>query len=193
LFFYPAFITKDSLGNFYVTDWYSGLIRKIDTSGFVSTLAGSGSHCRALDGVFHGPNGIAVDSSGNVFVVDSGNHVIRKINSTGEVTVFAGKNGLHGWSDGQGADAMFHTPSDMAIDSLGNLFVADTYNNVIRKINASGYVTTVAGAPEENGRDDGQALFARFDDPTGIKIDAAGNLFVSERCRIRMIFMGTSL
>jgi hypothetical protein len=134
-----------------------------------------------------------VDSSGSLFVADSGNHVIRKISPTGEVTVFAGSPGESGWSDGHASDAKFNIPWGMAIDSFGNLFVTDAYNQVIRKVNASGYVTTIAGVPQEYGANDGEAVSAKFENPIGITIGAAGNLFVSDRDRIRMVFMGTAI
>jgi hypothetical protein len=189
----PTGITEDSFGNLYIVDVWNGLVRKIDPFGTVSSV-GIGNGCgipmfNDLDP--NASHGIVADSSGNLFMTHYSKNLIHKINTTGHLTVFAG--GESGWSDGQGTAARFAGPTDITIDSFGNLFVVDTYNYAIRKVNASGFVTTIAGTPGLDGHDDGPALTAKFYAPEGITIDSAGNLYVSCTDRIRMIFMGALL
>ncbi|HWK06764.1 MAG TPA: NHL repeat-containing protein [Puia sp.] len=133
----PAGVASDALGNVYVADQFNHKIRKITPAGVVTTLAGSGS-AGAADGAgaaasFNFPAAIAVDASGNVYVADYGNSKIRKITAAGVVTTLAG-NGAAGFADGAGAAASFHYPNGIAVDGPGNVYVADTYNQLIRKI-----------------------------------------------------------
>lgn len=129
---------------------------------------------------FSNVRGIAADSFGNVFISDTSNHTVRKMNPTGAVSTIAGKPGESGFSDGLGSTAKLNGPSQLATDATGNVYVTDTGNHVIRKITPSGMVTTVAGRPGQQGFDDGNATAARFSSPSGIAIDAAGNIFVAD-------------
>jgi uncharacterized protein (TIGR02145 family) len=152
------------------------------TVNMVSTFAGSGAS-GDTDGIgatasFNSPSGVAVDASGNVYVAEFGNNKIRKITSAGIVSSFAG-SGTSGAVDGQGADASFSQPMGVAVDTTGNIYVADTGNNKIRKITSSGYVTTIAGSGIQGDTDDvGDA--ASFNYPTGVAIDVLGNMYVSD-------------
>jgi sugar lactone lactonase YvrE len=155
----------------------------------VTPLAGDGN-AGVVDGAaaasrFADPFGTAVDAHGNVFVADGAGHRIRRIGRDGVVTTFAG--GAAGSTDGIGAAAAFDTPSALAIDRLGNLYVADTGNNAIRKIAPDGRVTTLAGG--ERGYQDGSGRAARFDGPVGVAVDRAGNVVVADTYndRIRRI------
>jgi sugar lactone lactonase YvrE len=129
---------------------------------------------------FNRPAGIARDTSGNLYVVDSGNHKIRKITPSGVVTTVAGKSQTPGSADGVKFDAQFNAPTGIAVDTGGILYVADTGNSTIRKVTPDGTVTTLAGQPGVIGSTDGMGAAAQFDHPSGIALDPAGNLYVTD-------------
>ncbi len=179
----PVGITVDVLGNIFVADYENHSIRKIDSSGNVTTLAGSGS-AGSSDGngtsaSFNSPNELSIDSEGNIYVADRKNHKIRKIDTFGNVTTLAG-TGSPGYNDGISLSASFNSPSRLAVDLLGNIFIADLLNQVIRKIDSSGQVTTIAGQVNDKGSVDGAGNIAKFNDPFGIAVDSSGNIYVSD-------------
>src|ERR1035441_2064424 len=150
----PSGVAVDSAGNVLVADGANQTIRKVASTGVVTTLAGSPGAYGSADGTgsaarFWNPSGVAVDSAGNVFVADSQNGTIRKVTSAGVVTTLAGSAGAWGTADGTGSAARFNHPSGVAVDSTGNVFVADTWNDTIRKVTPAGVVTTLAGSPSE--------------------------------------------
>lgn len=180
----PYAVAADSNGNLYVADTSNNIIRKITAAGVVTTVAGSGAQ-GSNDGAgtaarFHEPRGIAVDGGGNLYVADYRNHTVRKINPAGVVTTLAGTAGTPGSTDGSGASALFKGLAGVAVDSAGNVYVADTDNRTIRKISAAGNVTTLAGTAGMGGSTDGNGAAARFAEPRGIAVDAAGTLFVAD-------------
>jgi len=126
---------------------------------------------------FNAPLGIAADSAGNIYVADTLNHTIRKIDSTGGVVTLAGTAGSLGMVNNSGANARFNLPSGVTADSAGNVYVADTTNHSIRKIDSAGAVTTLAGTTAP-GNTNGGGSIARFNFPSGIAIDSAGILYV---------------
>lgn len=175
-------VAVDSTGNLLVADTGNHAIRKVTPAGVVSTLAGSGASGFA-DGTgtaatFNSPRGIAIDSNGNVFVGDTGNHAIRKITPAGGVTTLAG-SGTAGFVDGTGAVATFNAPKGVALDSSGNVFVADSLNNAIRKITPSGAVSTFSGNGTE-GFGNGTGRAASFNQPVGVAVDSSSNVFVAD-------------
>jgi sugar lactone lactonase YvrE len=148
-FKYPEGIAFDSSGNAYVADVTNNCIRKITSTGDTTTY--SGSAVRGLENgqsgtmaMFNSPVAVAITSTGIIYVIDDFNSCIRKVTSTGIVTTFAG-NQATGYVDASGTAAYFNNPKGLAVDAAGNIYVADTYNNRIRKITSAGVVTTIAG------------------------------------------------
>jgi sugar lactone lactonase YvrE len=191
----PLGIAVDASGNLYVADVGGQKIRKVTANGVVSSLAGSGTRGFA-DGTgtaafFNDPTGVAVDASGNVYIADRGSHRIRKIiplpNGTGVVSTLAG-SGTSGFVDNTGTAAYFNTPSGVAVDASGNVYVSDRFNHAIRKITPAGVVSTLAGNGTA-GYADGTGAAALFNNPYGMAIDASGNLYVADLVshRIRKI------
>ncbi|HWO23673.1 MAG TPA: hypothetical protein VNO30_33255 [Kofleriaceae bacterium] len=184
-FNYPIGAAIDSAGNVYVAEAFNHTIRKITAAGVVTTLAGTAGMSGSTDGAnaaarFFSPTYVAVDSAGNVYVADEYNHTIRKVTAAGVVTTLAGTAGESGNADGTGAAASFYFPSGVAVDSAGNVYVADYFNHTIRKITAAGVVTTLAGTAGESGSTDGTGTAARFSNPAGVAVDSAGNVYVSD-------------
>jgi sugar lactone lactonase YvrE len=182
----------DSTGNLYVTDMNNNLIRKITPSGAVTTLAGqlTAGHADNVVGTsasFNGPGGVAVDVSGNVYVADSGNNMIRKISPSGAVTTFAGQL-TSGHANLQGTSASFSNPTGIAIDAWGTLYVADCYNQLIRKMDKEANVSTLAGNIS-GGFLDAVGISALFTYPTWVAVDPSGNVYVMDtgNNRIRKI------
>jgi sugar lactone lactonase YvrE len=177
----PVGIGVDGLGNIYVADSSNHRIRKISPQGEVSTLAGSGvagfQDGPASTAQFNLPQDVAVDEAGNVYVADWNNHRVRKISQGGEVTTLAGSKA--GFADGLGDQARFRNPGALAVDDFGNIYVADSSNRRIRKIDPNGMVTTLAGDGTLGTRD-GPAGQARFSNPRGIELDASGNVYVAD-------------
>lgn len=181
----PISIAADRRGNAYVADQGNQTIRKISTSGVVTTLAGSPGLIGSADGNgsaarFYNPAAVAVDRSSNVYVADSYNHTIRKITAAGRVTTLAGTAGASGAADGNGPAARFSGPGGIVVDDAGNIYVTEYLNNTIRKITPAGVVTTIAGVAGSYGRADGPGTAARFDVPYGIDVDRRGNLYVAD-------------
>jgi sugar lactone lactonase YvrE len=190
LFSNAAGIASDASGNLYVSDSFNNRIRKITPNGTVTTIAGNGNagytptDTPAADAEFYGPQGLAVDGQGNIFVADFGNNVIREITTTGVVKTVAG-NGIAGYVDGAALTAAeFRSPAAVALDQSGNIFVADRDNNMIRKITSAGVVSTLAGTKTPgyvNGTvNTTTGTYASFRNPTGLVVDAQGNIYVAD-------------
>ncbi len=198
---YPNGVMVDGAGNLYIADAGNYRIRKVDTNGTITTVAGNGATG------YSGDNGpatsaeffvakVVMDSAGNLYFADTGNSRIRKVDANGIITTVAG-NGTAGYNGDNiaAASAELNSPLDVAVDSGGNLYIADSYNQSIRKVNASGIITTVAGngATGYSG-DNGPATSAHFHDPVNVALDSAGNLYIADlyNQRIRVVNMQPS-
>jgi RHS repeat-associated protein len=195
--FYPNDVDLDAGGNLYIADTNNHRIRKVDTSGIITTVAGNGYYGYSGDGgpaiqaQLNNPTGLAVDSWGNLYIADSNNQRIRKIDTNGFITTVAGRSSQGYSGDGGPAiQAQLNNPTGLAVDSWGNLYIADQDNRVVRKVDTSGIITTVAG----NGRygysgDGGLATEARLVQPYSVCIDISGNLYIADRYgqRIRKV------
>jgi NHL repeat-containing protein len=163
-------------------------------SGVMTTLAGLAGSPGTNDGMgcaaqFREPFGVTVDSGGNVYVADSYNYTIRKVTPAGMVTTLAGLAGNRGSADETGSAARFGNPRGVAVDSAGNVYVADSGNDTIRKVTVAGVVTTLAGLAGSTGTNDGTGNAARFQNPWGIAVDSATNVYVADyrNCTIRRV------
>jgi sugar lactone lactonase YvrE len=184
-FYQPPGVATDASGNLYVADTYNSTIRKIAPAGVVTTLAGLAGITGSVDGTgsaaqFFYPADVATDSSGNVYVADRGNNTVRKITPAGVVTTLAGFAGNPGSADGAGSAARFNNPTGVATDPSDNVYVADSFNQTIRKITPLGVVATLAGLAGNPGSADGTGSAARFNRPSGVAADSAGNVYVAD-------------
>lgn len=181
----PSQIAVDATNNLYVADTGNHTIRKITPSGVVTTLAGSAGVSGSANGIgsgarFNSPIGVGLDQSGNLYIGDSDNNTIRKITPAGVVTTLAGQAGVAGSANGTGSVARFNGPRGVGLDAAGNIYVADTFNNTIRKVTPAGVVTTLAGLAGASGTADGLGGAARFNRPRGITVDSNSNIFVAD-------------
>jgi uncharacterized repeat protein (TIGR01451 family) len=191
----PSGIAVDAGGNLLIVDSGNQRIRKVTPGGVISTLAGTGTSGFSGDGgpaasaQLNYPQGIVVDGSGNVLIADSGNYRIRKITPAGVISTIAG-SGSWGFSgdNGPAISAQLAYPTGVAVDSAGALFIADQSNARIRKVATNGTITTVAGGGSfgpSNG-DGGLATAARLSSPSGVAVDASGNLLIADRYNYRI-------
>jgi hypothetical protein len=190
----PQYVARDAQGNLYITDDFAHRVRKINQKGVISTVAGTGisgftgDNGRAREATVSFPTGIVVDNQGNVLFSDTGNVRVRKVDRSGIITTIAG-NGTKGYSGDGGpatTSASMNGPLGLALDSAGNLFIADSGNHVIRKVNAAGIIRTIAG----NGTagfsgDNGQAKKAQLNFPEDVALDDS-NVFIADGLNFRV-------
>lgn len=193
----PAGLALDAAGNLYIADQYNYCIRKVNTAGIITTVAGNGSTTYNGDGIaatsagLSNPAGVAIDAAGDLYIADVLHSRIRKVNSSGIISTIAG-TGVQGYSgdNGLATSAMLNRAYAITFDATGNLFIADDNNHCVRKVNASGIITTVAG----NGTagysgDGGLATAATMDLTSGVAVDAVGNMYLTDfnNSRVRKV------
>jgi|GEM_PF-1018861 len=195
----PAGVAMDAAGNLYIADKYNDRIRKVDAvTGHITTVAGGGvddgddglgDNGPAVDAILNSPSGVAVDGDGNLYIADTDHHKIRKVDfssGTGIITTVAGEGyGTYRGDGGPAVAAEINYPSAVVVDSDGNLYIADTYNNRIRKVDFSsgiGMISTVAGSTKVDGfgGDGSPAIEAQLNEPEGVTIDSRGNLYIAD-------------
>jgi len=193
----PIAVASDSSGDLYVADSTGRRVRKVNqVTGIITTIAGTGVSGSAGDGSpataaqLNNPQGVALDSSGNLYISEFNGHRVRKVNIvTGIITTVAG-TGIVGFNGDniQATTARLNTPQAVAVDSSGNLYIADVGNNRIRKVDVAGIITTVAGTGFRGfSADGGLATAVTLDIPQGISVDSSGNLYIVDGNRIRTI------
>ncbi len=198
---FPEGVVVDAAGNVYVADRAAHVVRKISSSGVMSTVAGTtgsngfmGDGGPATQSQLNGPTGLTVDAAGNLYVADTDNSVIRMISPSGTIATVAGTTARDYTGDGGPAiEAGLNQPEGVAVDNAGNLYIADTFNNVIRQVAPSGVISTFAGTgfPASTG-DGGPASSATLFLPTDLVVDASGSLYIADlgAVRIRKIAKG---
>ena len=193
----PAAVAVDAAGNVFIADLANNRIRRVDATGRITTVAGAGGYGFAGDGGpavaawLKNPAGLAVDGAGGLYIADTFNFCVRRITPAGRITTVAG-SGVYGYSGDGGAatNARLASPRGLGCDGLGNLYIADTGNNRIRRLGPDGSMTTLAGTGGAGYRGDGAAATnAWLRQPTGLAVDAAGNVFVADtgNSRIRQV------
>lgn len=183
----PGRVAIDAQGNLFISDAGNNVIRKMDTNGIITTVAGGGSGGdggAATNASLNSPAGVAVDGKGNLFIADKLDERIRKVDANGIITTVAGNgswNGTHQSYVGPATSASLDWPGGVAVDGNGNLFIADDNDSVVRKVDTNGIITTVAGcfASGYSG-DGGPATNARLYTPSSVAVDDKGNLFISD-------------
>ena len=192
----PRGVAVDATGNIYIAEWGRHRIRKVDTLGVIHTIAGLGESGFSGDGgpatsaMLAFPLGVAVDAVGNVYIADALNHRIRRIDILGVIETIAGSGdgvseenftGDYGGDSGPATGALLARPGDIAVDDMGNVYIADAFNHRIRKVDASGIIDTIAGTGERGfGGDGGPATSALLAFPQGVATDGAGNLYIAD-------------
>src|SRR6185437_15811629 len=190
----PSGLAFDQSGNLYIADLIGQRIRKINTSGIITTIAGTGvsgyngDNIAATTAEISNPNSVAIDPAGNVFISDQFNNRIREVNTNGIISTYAGTGVASYTGDGlQATAATIDRPFYVSLDGAGNLYIADFSNNAIRKVSNAGIITTIAGTGVASfSGDGGLATAATLHGPSGISLDPLDNLYISDQSNARI-------
>ncbi|MET7391854.1 NHL repeat-containing protein, partial [Streptomyces sp. NPDC005534] len=186
---YPSAVVVDVHGILYIADTQNRRVRKVDAHGTITTVAGTGGEGLNGDGQpataaeLLSPRGVAVDVHGNLYIADTHGHRVRKVDAEGTITTVAGTGGEGLNGDGQPATAAeLLSPRGVAVDAHGNLYIADTENSCVRKVDAHGTITTIAGTSEEEGHsvEDGEPTMTILTRPECLAFDSQGNLYIAD-------------
>ena len=184
---YPNDVFVDSLGNIYIADLGDHRVRRVDASGTITTIAGTGERGYSGDGgpaveaQLFNPYSVAVDAAGNVYIADDRNHRIRHVDTTGDITTVAGAGSDFSGEGGPAILARLDRPHGVAVDDSGNLYIADSGNHRIHRVNASGILATVAGTGERGySGDGGPAVAAQLIRPWDVSVDGEGNIYIAD-------------
>lgn len=201
-FFNPAGLAIDQLGNLYIADAANNVVRKVSaSSGIVTTVAGNGFPGFFGDGgpaaraALQNPVGLALDGAGNLYIADQGNNRIRKVTTAGVISTVAGGGSVASQADGLGdggpaTSAILYGPNDVAVDTAGNLYIADSYNGLVREVNSGTSIISMVAGGGSGGLGDGSpATAAKLDNPCGLALDTAGNLYIADsgHSRVRVV------
>jgi sugar lactone lactonase YvrE len=187
----PFGVYVDQSGRIYISDDKNHVIRMVDTTGIITTVAGtgtvsgfSGDGGQASNAKLNRPRGVSCDQSGRIYISDSSNHVIRMIDTTGIITTVAGTGTVSGYSGdgGQASSAQLFTPTGVYVDQSDRIYIADTYNHAVRMVDTTGIITTVAGNGTVSGfsGDGGQASSAKLYHPYGVYVDQSGRIYIAD-------------
>jgi RHS repeat-associated protein len=190
--FYPMDVAVDDAGNLYIADYGTGRVRKVDAQGIITTFAGGGfgGDGPATDAELTTPRGVAVDLAGNVYVTEMWAHRVRKVGADGTLVTIAGSGGTPGYGGdgGPALDAQLDGPTGIAVDRTRTVYIADTMNHRVRKIDAAGWITTVAGTGTAGqSGDGGLATAATLTHPSDVAIDDARRLHITHSGPMRMV------
>ena len=191
----PFGVSVGISGNVYIADLYNNKIRIVNSTGIITTFAGTGTRGSSGDGgaaisaQLNGPEGVLVDISGNVYIADFDNHKIRMVNSTGIITTIAGTGARGSTGDGGAAtSATLNYPIGVSVDISGNVYIADAQNSKIRMVTSTGIITTFAGTGAYGSSGDGgPATSAQLYNPSGISVGTSGNVYIADNNKIRMV------
>lgn len=199
----PQGVAADAAGNFYIADTGNNVVRKVAANGVISTIAGNGTAGSTGDGgsataaELNAPQGVAVDSSGNLYIADTANSRVRKVTPGGAISTYAG-TGTPGYAGdgGLATSAQIYAPTSLAVDSAGNLYIADFGNNVVREVTSGGIISTLAGTGSQGYSGDGTpASHSRLNGPQSVAVDKTGNVYIADQMnsRVRMVTTSTGI
>jgi hypothetical protein len=194
-------VASDNFGCLYIADCFNNRIRKVDTNGIITTVAGNGTTAYSGDGGaatnagIYNPQGVGLNAAGELYVADTLHYRIRRVDSSGNIRTVAGTNSgpiFYSGDGGPATNAKMYNPYDVAFDVVGNMYIADTRNQRVRRVDTNGIITTVAGKGGGGayGGDGGAATNAWLNWPSSVALDAAGNLYIADygNHRVRKVF-----